>query len=132
MLNSVSLLGRMSADPELKHTPSGVPVCTFTVAVTRSYAKQGEERQTDWLDIIAWRSTAEFICRYFRKGQMIAIKGTLQSRSFEDKEGRKRKLVEVNADEVSFGGDKKKEEKAEETAFDAYAPIDDFEELPFP
>lgn len=105
MLNTVILMGRLTADPELKKTPSGVSVTTFTVAVERSYAKHGE-RQTDFIDIVAWRSTAEFVSKYFRKGQMIAAQGSIQTRTYEDKQGNKRKVVEVQADKVFFADSK--------------------------
>lgn len=121
MLNVVALLGRLTADPELRRTPSGVSVTTFTVAVNRSYVKQGGERQTDFIDVVAWRNTAEFISKYFRKGQMIAVQGSIQTRSYEDKQGNKRKAVEIVAKEASFCGSKEapKQERKEE-----YTPPD--------
>ena len=103
MLNIVAIQGRLTADPELKHTPSGVAVTSFTLAVDR-YAK--EERKTDWVDVVAWRQTAEFICKYFTKGQMIAVTGSVQTRSYEDKQGNKRKAVEILADNVYFADSK--------------------------
>ena len=87
MLNQVSLMGRLTADPELRHTPNDVAVTTFTVAVNRSYVKQGAERQADFIDVVAWRNTAEFVCRYFKKGQMIAVTGSIQTRNYQDREG---------------------------------------------
>jgi single-strand DNA-binding protein len=102
MLNTVAIMGRLVADPELRHTPSNFSVTSFTVAVSRSYVKQGTERQTDFIDVVAWRNTAEFICRYFKKGQMIAIEGSLQTRTYQDKEGHNRKAVEVLANNVYF------------------------------
>lgn len=87
MLNTAAVMGRFAADPELKHTPSGVAVTSFTLAVDRNYAKPGEERQTNWIDVVAWRGTAEFICKYFTKGRMIAVTGSLQTRTWEDKNG---------------------------------------------
>ncbi len=102
MLNQVALMGRLTADPELRHTPSNISVTTFTIAVNRSYVKQGAERQTDFIDIVAWRSTAEFICRYFRKGQMMALDGSIQTRTYTDKEGRNRKAFEILANNVYF------------------------------
>lgn len=102
MLNSVSLMGRLTADPELKKTPSGVSVVTFTLAVSRSYVAKGEERQTDFIDIVAWRNTADFICRYFKKGQMMAVDGSIQTRTYTDKEGKNRKVFEVQANNVFF------------------------------
>lgn len=109
MTNVAVVMGRLAADPELKHTPNGVAVTSFTLAVDRNYAKAGEERQTDWIDVVAWRGTAEFICKYFTKGRMISVTGSLQTRSYTDKEGNKRKRVELIADEVSFCGDKVKD-----------------------
>ena len=102
MLNIAAIMGRLTADPELRHTPSNIPVTTFTVAVNRSYVKQGAERQTDFIDVVAWRNTAEFICRYFRKGQMIAVEGSIQTRSYVDKDGKNRKAFEILADNVYF------------------------------
>ena len=107
MLNVAAIVGRLSADPELRHTASGVAVTSFTLAVDRSYAKAGTERQTDWIDVVAWRSTAEFICKYFTKGQMMAVTGSIQTRSYEDRSGNKRKAVEIQANDVSFVGSKR-------------------------
>ena len=95
-------MGRLTADPELRHTPNDVAVTTFTIAVNRSYVKQGSERQADFIDVVAWRNTAEFVCRYFRKGQMIAVTGSIQTRTYQDREGKNRKAVEVVADNVYF------------------------------
>ena len=102
MLNQVAIMGRLTADPELRHTPGEIAVTTFTVAVNRSYVKQGAERQADFIDVVAWRNTAEFVCRYFKKGQMIAVTGSLQTRTYQDREGKNRKAVEVVADNVYF------------------------------
>ena len=102
MLNLVALVGRLTADPELRHTPSQISVTTFTIACNRSYVKQGAERQTDFIDVVAWRNTAEFICKYFRKGQMMALEGTIQTRTYTDKEGKNRKAFEVLANNVYF------------------------------
>lgn len=102
MLNRAILMGRLVADPELRQTPSGVSVCSFTIAVDRNYSKD-RERQTDFIDIVAWRQTAEFVSRYFAKGKMIIIEGSIQTRTYEDKNGNKRKAVEVLADNVQFG-----------------------------
>ena len=95
-------MGRLTADPELRHTPNDVAVTTFTVAVNRSYVKQGAERQADFIDVVAWRNTAEFVCRYFKKGQMIAVTASIQTRNYQDREGKNRKAVEVVADNVYF------------------------------
>lgn len=103
MLNVVALQGRITSDPELKHTQSDVAVTSFTLAVQRGY-KQGGEYETDWVDVVAWRNTAEFICKYFGKGQLMALTGSIQTRTWEDKQGNKRKSVEIVAKEVSFCG----------------------------
>lgn len=105
MLNNVVLMGRMTADPELKNTPNNVAVTSFSIAVQRKYVS-GQEKVTDFIEIVAWRNTAEFICKYFKKGQMIAIEGSIQTRSYEDKEGNKRKVFEVVASGVDFVGSK--------------------------
>lgn len=102
MLNTAVLMGRLTADPELRHTPNDIPVTSFTLAVERSYVKSGTDRQTDFIDIVAWRSTAQFVCKYFHKGQLVAIQGSIQTRSYQDKDGNKRKSFEVVADNVHF------------------------------
>ncbi len=106
MLNIAAIMGRLTADPELKYTPSNVAITTFTLAVDRSYAKAGTERQTDFINVVAWRSTAEFICKYFSKGQMMAVTGSIQTRNYEDKQGNKRTAFEIVANGVSFCGSK--------------------------
>ena len=100
--NKVILIGNMVADPELRATPNGVNVCSFRIAVGRRYVKAGEQQQTDFIDIVAWRQQAEFVTKYFSKGKPILVCGAIQSRNWEDKEGNKRTTVEVIADEVSF------------------------------
>ena len=107
MINRVVLMGRLVSDPELKTTTSGVSVTTFRIAVDRSYVKAGEERQADFLDIVAWRYTAEFVCKHFRKGSLIAIDGTLQSRTYKASDGSNRYVVEVVADNASFTGERR-------------------------
>ena len=97
-MNKVIAMGRFVATPELKTTTSGIPVCSFTIAVDR----QGKKETTDFLDIVAWRHTAEFICKWFEKGTPIIVEGSLQTRTYEDKNGQKRKAVEVVADNVFF------------------------------
>ncbi len=106
MINNVVLMGRLVATPELRSTGTGISVASFTIAVERAYAKAGEQRQADFVDCIAWRNTAEFITRYFQKGSMIAITGSIQTRNYEDKNGNKRKAVEVVVDNASFCGSK--------------------------
>lgn len=100
-------MGRLTADPELKQTQNSTPVCSFRIAVERNVVnKQTGERATDYISVIAWRQTAEFVCKYFRKGSMIALEGSLQSRSYTDKDGNNRTAYEVVASNVSFTGSK--------------------------
>ena len=106
MINCAVIMGRLVADPELRTTTSGKSVTSFCVAVDRNYVRQGEERQTDFINVVAWRQTAEFVTRYFRKGSMIAIQGSIQTRNYEDKNGNKRTAVEIVADRASFCGSK--------------------------
>ena len=118
MLNRIILMGRLTADPELRHTQNNTPVAGFTVAIDRP-ARKGEEKQADFIDIVAWSSTAEFVCKYFCKGKLIAIDGRLQTRIWEDKQGAKRKSTEVIADSVSFCGDRGEKADAGEVEFDS-------------
>ena len=101
-LNKVILIGHMTADPELKQTPSGLSVCSFSIGISRRYTKAGEQAQSDFINIVAWRQTAEFIARYFRKGNAICVCGSLQTRTWTDNNGNKRYATEVVADEASF------------------------------
>lgn len=110
MLNVVVLSGRLTAEPELKTTQNGVSVCSFSIAVERRY-RQGEERQADFINIVAWRSSAEFVSKYFKKGQMIAIRGSIQTRRYQDSEGKNRSAFEVVADDVQFADFGKKDDK---------------------
>ncbi len=136
MLNSVIIMGRLTADPELRTTQSGLSVTSFTVAVDRRYQKQGDEKQTDFINCTAWRTTADFVTRYFTKGQMIALQGSIQTRNYEDKNGNKRTAVEVLAENVSFCGSKndtKSEAPASFTVLpdDESFTDDDYDGLPF-
>lgn len=106
MLNTAVVMGRLTYDPELRTTPNGTSVCRFTVACDRNYARQGEERKTDFIDITAWRQTAEFVSRYFHKGSMIAVEGSIQVENYTDKDGNKRRDVRIVANNVSFCGSK--------------------------
>lgn len=109
MLNVAVLMGRIVADPELRYTQNNVARTTFFLAVERDFTKKGETKQTDFVDIIAWRSTADFVCKYFRKGSLVAVKGTIQTRPYTDTQGNKRKAFEIVADEVHFTGEKRQE-----------------------
>lgn len=102
MLNKVILVGRLCAEPELRQTSSGVQVCTFRLAVQRAYAPRGAERATDFLSIVAWRQQADFISRYFHKGNMIAIDGHIETRSYTDRNNQQRTAFEIIAENVSF------------------------------
>lgn len=125
MINNVVLMGRLTADPELRTTTSGKSVTSFTVAVDRQY-KQGDERQADFINVVAWRGTADFITTYFKKGQMIALQGRLETRNYEDKNGNKRVAVEVIADNVSFCGSKADKKVEPETPLDVDTDFDPF------
>lgn len=106
MLNVVAIMGRLVADPELRTTQQGTNVCTFRIACERSYTPKGQQRQADFVDIVAWGKTAEFICKFFQKGGVIAVDGSLQTRNYQDKKGNKRTAVEVVANNISFAGAK--------------------------
>lgn len=134
MLNCVTLMGRLVADPELRTTTTGKDVATFRIAVERSFVRQGEERQADFITIVAWGSTALFVSRYFSKGSMIAIQGRIQTRPYEDNNGNKRTAFEVVASEVSFCGSKNEgnnnsEKPNSSPATPTYQPPADFEEI---
>lgn len=126
MINAVVIMGRLTATPEIKRTQNGIEVTSFTVAVQRSFADANGEKQTDFINVVAWRKTAEFVCKYFTKGQMIALQGSIQTRKYEDKDGNKRTTVEIVASDVSFCGEKK-----ESTNAFADADDDHLEDLPF-
>ena len=111
MLNHITIMGRMTRDPELRRTGSGVPVANFTLAVDRDYnPKDGGEKETDFIDCIAWRGTGEFVSKYFSKGSMAVVSGRLRIRNWTDKDGNKRRSAEVEADSVYFGDSKKSSE----------------------
>ena len=112
MLNTITVMGRLTRDPELRRTGSGIAVASFTVAVDRDFASEGQEKETDFIDCVAWRQTAEFVSKYFTKGSMAVAKGRLQIRSWTDKDGNKRRTAEIVADNVYFGESKKSQECA--------------------
>lgn len=107
MLNVVAIMGRLVADPELRTTGNGTNVCSFRIACDRNFAQQGQERQADFIDIVAWRQSAEFVTKYFQKGSLVAVEGSLQSRQYQDKNGNNRTAVEVVARQINFAGLKK-------------------------
>lgn len=127
-MNNVSLIGRLTADPELRRTQSGLATTRFTVAVDRRFAKQGEEKQTDFINIVAWRQTAEFICKYFTKGQRIALTGSIQTGSYTDSEGKKRSTFDVIAENVEFC-DSKNSQKTDTKSIEVESTAD-FEQMP--
>ena len=136
-MNKAILMGRLVRNPEGKTTPNGIPTCRFTVAIDRSYRKEGEERQADFLDCVAWRGTAEFVGRYFQKGNRILLVGSIQTRSWE-KDGVKRHATEIIVDEVEFvdarkngsDGEQHTEQEAQTIARQNEQPDDDTS-LPF-
>lgn len=134
MINSVVIMGRLTYDPELRSTQSGVSVVRITIACDRSYQKSNEERKADFIDVTAWRQTAEFISRYFHKGSMIAVQGSIQTDNYTDRDGNKRKSFQIVANNVSFCGSKAESgvntEHGEQPA-SGYSSADnsDFEEI---
>lgn len=152
MLNIVAIMGRLVADPELRTTPAGVNVCQFRIACDRNFARQGEQRQADFVDIVAWRAQADFVCKYFSKGSLIAINGRIQTRNYQDKNGNNRTAFAVVAENINFGGSKgtssakvddggeaaprseawpKADPPASYGGVDNFAVIDDNDDLPF-
>ena len=134
MLNKIVLMGRLTRDPELRRTQSGTAVASFTLAVDRDYKPQDGERETDFIDIVAWRGTAEFVSKYFTKGRMAVVEGRLQVRDWKDKDGAKRRSTEVIADNVYFGDSKKVSESdtpAEPSGEIRELPDEEKGELPF-
>ena len=123
MLNRIILMGRLVDNPELRQTPSGVSVASFTVAVDRNFQpKDASERQTDFIDCVAWRQTGEFISRYFQKGRMIAVEGSLQTRKYEDKTGAKRTAYEVVVAQAFFADSKPANSQTSDTPFPTQPP----------
>lgn len=106
MLNKIVLMGRLTRDPELRRTQSGVAVTSFSLAVDRDFKTQGGEKETDFIDVVAWRQSAEFVAKYFAKGRMAVVEGRLQIRAWQDKDGNNRRTAEVVADNVYFGDSK--------------------------
>ncbi len=122
MLNRVILMGRLTADPELKQTPNGVSVVSFSLAVDRNFAGKGAERQTDFINCVAWRQTAEFISHYFSKGRLMAVEGSLQIRNYTDRDGNKRQAAEVVVDQAYFADSKPASSPSSQASYAAPAP----------
>ena len=134
MLNKIILMGRLTRDPELRKTGNGTAVTSFTLAVDRDYKPQDGARETDFIDVVAWRGTAEFVFKYFSKGRMAVVEGRLQARDWKDKDGAKRRSTEVIADNVYFGDSKKVSESdtpAEPSGEIRELPDEEKGELPF-
>jgi single-strand DNA-binding protein len=125
MLNTVQLMGRLTADPELKTTPNGVSACTVSLAVEQNYLKNGQ-RGVDFITVVMWRKTAEFAAKNFHKGQLICLSGSLQSRSYKAKDGTNRQVLEVVADQLYFTGDKKTATPAQQYASQQAAPVQQY------
>jgi single-strand DNA-binding protein len=131
MLNKVFIMGRLTRDPELRRTQTGTPVASFSLAVDRDFKdKATGERTTDFIDVVSWRNTAEFVSRYFTKGRMAVVEGRLQMRDWTDKDGNKRRSAEVVADQVYFGDAGKKDDAPTTFGGMSYQNNDDFQELP--
>ena len=131
MLNVVAIIGRLVADPELKTTANGVNMARFRIACERSYTRQGEQRQADFLNVVAWRQTADFVCKYFAKGSLIALQGRLETRQYQDKSGNNRTAVEIVAEQASFTGEKVQSAPAAADPDDDFREVDDSDDLPF-
>ena len=116
MLNRIIIMGRLTAAPELKRTQSGIAYCRFSLAVDRDYKGQNGEKETDFIDVVAWRNTAEFICQYFGKGRVAVVEGRLQIRDWKDQSGNARRSAEVVADSVYFGDSKRTDAPAAKPA----------------
>ena len=127
MLNKIILMGRLTRDPELRRTESGTAVCSFSIAVDRDFKSKNGEKETDFIDIVAWRATAEFVSKYFTKGRMAVVEGRLQIRDWTDKDGNKRRTAEVVAESVYFGESKKRDASPDVP----FEEIPDDGELPF-
>ena len=131
MLNKVFIMGRLTRDPELRRTQTGTPVASFSLAVDRDFKdKATGERTTDFIDVVSWRNTAEFVSRYFTKGRMAVVEGRLQMRDWTDKDGNKRRSAEAVADQVYFGDAGKKDDAPTTFGGMSYPNNDDFQELP--
>ena len=128
MLNHITIMGRLCADPELRRTTSGVSVTSFSIACERDFKGQDGKKETDFIDVVAYRNTAEFVEKYFSKGRMAVVSGRLQIRSWTDKDGNKRRTAEIVADNVYFGDSKPGNDNAPATTgnYTATAPADDY------
>lgn len=133
MLNNVVIMGRLTRDPELRRTQSGTAVTSFTMAVDRDFKSQSGEKETDFIDVVAWRNTGEFAAKYLAKGRMAAVEGRIQVRDWQDKDGNRRKSVEVVADNVYFADSKRDSKPQESSTVDdqEFDEIEDDGDFPF-
>ena len=131
MINHITLMGRLVRDPELRHTQNNIPVCSFSIACERDYKDASGEKQTDFIDVVAWRNTAEFVAKYFAKGRMAVVDGRLQLRDWVDREGGKRRNAEVLASSVNFGDSKPREGAPQYAAAYGGHGYESGSELPF-
>ena len=132
MLNHITIMGRLTRDPELRYTQAQTPVASFTLAVDRDYKQNGADRETDFIDVVAWRQTGEFVSKYFTKGSMAVVSGRLQIRDWTDRDGNKRRSAEVVADNVYFGESKGTSEKPGKNGASVFAELEvDDGDLPF-
>lgn len=131
MLNKCFLQGRLTKDPDVRRTPGGTSVTSFTLAVDRDFSSSGGEKATDFIDCVAWKGTADFVGKYFAKGRMAIVSGRLQIRDWTDKGGNKRRSAEVVADNVYFGDSKKEENKTNEPVNVEFEDVDDTDDFPF-
>lgn len=130
MLNTITIMGRLTKDPELRYTDSGTAAASFALACDRDFKDKNGQKETDFIDVVAWRNTAEFVTKYFTKGRMAVVSGRLQIRVWQDKDGKNRRSAEVVAENIYFGDSKQEMPKI--TPHDDYALLDDEEgELPF-
>ena len=129
MINNCVFMGRIAQDFELKKTTSNISVCSFTLAVQRSYKKEGEDYKTDWIDCVAYRNTADFVSRYFRKGELIAVQGEIQTRTYKDKNGSTHKVAELIVDKASFCGGKKSDTAGPPDMQQGFQEIPEFTEI---
>ena len=131
MLNRITVMGRLVRDPELRHTGSGIAVASFTVAVDRDFSgRDGGEKETDFIDCVAWRQTGEFVSKYFSKGRMIVVSGRLQIRNWTDKEGNKRRSAEIVAESCYFGDSKKSDSGGDNGGYQNDYQSPDYSQMP--
>lgn len=132
MLNRIIIMGRLTKDPELRHTGTGTPVASFSLAVERDFKdKATGQKSTDFIEVVAWRNTGEFVSKYFQKGRMAVVEGRLQIRTYEDKNGNNRRVAEVLAEHIYFADSKREDDKPESKSHEFAELSDEDDEIPF-